>query len=50
MATLAKKAIIDKIAETHQVRSVTVKKIVQAGISHITTHNLLSYAAEPYFQ
>ena len=37
MATITKKAIIDKIAETHQVRSVTPKKIVQAFLDEIMT-------------
>ena len=35
MATIAKKALIDKIAETHRVRSVTAQKIVQAFLDEI---------------
>jgi integration host factor subunit beta len=35
MANITKKALIDKIAEIHQVRSVTTKKIVQAFLDEI---------------
>ena len=35
MATITKKTLIDKIAETHQVRSVTTKKIVQAFLDEV---------------
>ena len=37
MATITKKAIIDRIAETHQVRSVTTQKIVQAFLDEVMT-------------
>ncbi len=37
MANITKKALIDKIAETHQVRSITTKKIVQAFLDEIMT-------------
>ena len=37
MATITKKALIDKIAETHRVRSVTTQKIVQAFLDEIVT-------------
>ena len=37
MATTTKKAMIDKIAETQQVKTVTTKKIVQAFLDEITT-------------
>ena len=35
MATITKKALIDKIAETHQVRSATTKKVVQAFLDEV---------------
>ena len=35
MATITKKALIDKIAEKHQVRSVTTQKIVQAFLDEV---------------
>ena len=37
MANITKKAIIYKIAETHQVRTVTTKKIVQAFLDEVIT-------------
>ena len=37
MANITKKALIDKIAEIHQVRSVTTKKIVQSFLDEIMT-------------
>ena len=37
MANITKKALIDKIAETHRVRSVTAQKIVQAFLDEIVT-------------
>ena len=37
MANITKKALIVKIAEIHQVRSVTTKKIVQAFLDEIMT-------------
>ena len=35
MATITKKALIDKIAQTHQFRSVTTQKIVQSFLDEI---------------
>lgn len=35
MATITKKVLIDKIAATHQVRTVTTKKIVQSFLDEV---------------
>ena len=37
MATITKKELVDKIAETQQVRTVTAQKIVQAFLDEIVT-------------
>ena len=36
MATASKKDLCDRIAETHQIRSVVTKKIVQAFLDEVT--------------